>query len=199
LLAVDGLASYVTAFQRAFRTKLPRQGQTGRARLRPWPEIAIVQVVKQRVAGQLSVERRIVQGCTEMITGLIRATQGHGGINTAYIERLNATFRQRLTSLVRRTRALARQPETLQAGMYVLGCVYNLCTYHQSLRVPYYLSQHSRRWLQRTPAIAAGLTDHRWSIAELFHFRVPPSPWTPPKQRGRPSNETLRLIEQWCY
>jgi hypothetical protein len=134
-----------------------------------------------------------------MITGLIQASQGHGGINTAYIERLNATFRQRLSSLVRRTRALARQPETLQAGMYVLGCVYNLCTYHQSLRVPYYLSQHSRRWLQRTPAIAAGLTDHRWSIAELFHFQIPSPPWTPPRQRGRPSKETLRLFEQWCY
>jgi len=199
LLAVDGLASYVGAFQRAFRTKLPRQGQTGRTRLRPWPELAIVQVVKQRVAGQLSVERRIAQGCADMIANLIRATQGHGGINTAYIERLNATFRQRLSSLVRRTRALARQPETLQAGMYVLGCVYNFCTYHHSLRVPYYLSQYTRRWLQRTPAIAAGLTDHRWSIAELFQFQVPPSPWTPPKQRGRPSKATLRLIEQWCY
>jgi hypothetical protein len=184
LLAVDGLASYVGAFQRAFRTQLPRQGRTGRPRLQPWPEIAIVQVVKQQVAGGLNVERRIVQGCTEMITSLIQASQGHGGINTAYIERLNATFRQRLNSLVRRTRALARQPQTLQAGMYVLGCVYNLCTYHHSLRVPYYLSQYSRRWLQRTPAIAAGLTDHRWTIAELFHFRVPPSPWTPPRQRG---------------
>ena len=199
LLAVDGLSSYVGAFQRTFRTKLPRQGQTGRSRLRPWPEIAIVQVVKQRVAGRLTIERRIVQGCADMITSLIQATQGHGGINTAYIERLNATFRQRLSSLVRRTRALARQTETLQAGMYVVGCVYNFCTYHQSLRVPYYLSQHSRRWLQRTPAIAAGLTDHRWSIAELFHSQVPPPSWTPPKQRGRPSKETLRLIERWCY
>jgi transposase-like protein len=198
VVAVDGLASYVTAFRRAFRTKLPRQGQTGRARLRPWPELAIVQVVKQRVAGQLQVERRIVQGCAEVISGLIQATQGHGGINTAYIERLNATFRQRLTALVRRTRALARQPETLHTGMYVLGCIYNFCTYHQSLRVPYSLSQHSRRWLQRTPAIAAGLTDHRWSIAELFHFQVPPPPWTPPRRRGRPAKETLRLIERWC-
>jgi len=51
LLAVDGLSSYVGAFQRAFRTKLPRWGHTGRARLRPWSEIAIVQVVKQRRAG----------------------------------------------------------------------------------------------------------------------------------------------------
>jgi hypothetical protein len=53
--------------------------------------------------------------------------------------------------------------------------------------------------LQRTPAIAAGLTDHRWTIPELFHFQVPPPPWTPPKQRGRPSKEALHLIERWCY
>jgi hypothetical protein len=55
-----------------------------------------------------------------------------------------------LAALARRTRALARQPETLQAGMYVLGCLYNFCTYHQSLRIPLYLSPARRRWLRRT-------------------------------------------------
>lgn len=199
LLAVDGLSSYVGAFQRAFRTKLPRQGQAGRPRLRPWSEIAIVQVVKQRTATKLTVDRRIVQGGVDLIRDLIQVTQGGGGINTAYIERLNATFRQRLSALVRRSRTLARQPETLQAGMFVLGCVYNFCTYHQSLRVPYYLSHRRRRWLQRTPAIAAGLTDHRWSLAELFRCKVPPPRWTPPKRCGRPSKETLYLIQTWCH
>ncbi|MBE7554170.1 MAG: hypothetical protein HS126_24165 [Anaerolineales bacterium] len=55
---------------------------------------------------------------------MIQASQGLGGINTAYIERLNATFRQCLASLTRRTRALAQQPETLQAW-HVVGCFYN--------------------------------------------------------------------------
>ena len=107
LLAVDGLSSYVGAFQRAFRTKLPRWGHRGRARLRPWTEVAIVQVVKQRRSGKLTIDRRIVQGGAEMIARLIQATQGHGSINTAYIERLNATFRARITALVRRGRVLA--------------------------------------------------------------------------------------------
>ncbi len=199
LLAVDGLSSYVGAFQRAFRTKVPRAGKMGRCRLYCWPQIAIVQVVKKRTAGKLTIQRRIVQGCATMIEKLIESTQTQGVINTAFIERLNATFRQRLASLIRRGRALARQPQTLQAGMYVLGCVYNFCTYHQSLRIPFYLSQYRRRWLHRTPAIAAGLTDHRWSIYELFLFKVPLPPWTPPKRRGRRSKETLRLIEQWCH
>jgi hypothetical protein len=198
LVAVDGLASYVTAFQRAFRSPLPRHGQVGRAKLRDWTELVMVQVVKQRRNGRLTINRRIVQGTTAMVAGLVELSQGRGGINTAYIERLNATFRQRLASLARRTRALARQPQTLHLGMYVIGCLYNLCTYHDSLRQPFYLARGGQRWLQRTPAIAAGLTDHRWTVEELFNFRVPPAPWTPPKQRGRRSKETLALIQRWC-
>jgi transposase-like protein len=199
LLAVDGLPSYVKAFQRAFRSKVPRWGQPGRSKLRSWSQVAIVQVVKERTAGYLNIQRRIVQGSQQVVQQLIQASQGHGGINTAFIERLNATFRQCLAPLARRTRALAQQPETLQAGMYIVGCIFNFCTYHQSLSIPLYLSPTRRRWLHRTPAIAAGLTDHRWSVRELFLFKVPPSPWTPPKRRGRPSKETLRLVEQWAH
>jgi transposase-like protein len=198
LIAVDGLPSYVKAFQQAFRSKLPRDGRAGRAKLRAWSELHLVQVVKKRSAGSFNVTRRIAQGGAEQVAKLIQISQGQGGINTAFIERLNATFRQRLSHLARRTRNLARQPETLQAGMYFLGCVYNFCTYHQSLRVPLLLPDGSTRWLKRTPAIAAGLTDHLWSIEELFLFKVPPPCWTPPKQRGRPSKETLALIERWC-
>ena len=198
LVAVDGLASYVTAFQQAFRSPLPRYGQIGRAKLRAWSELVIVQVVKHRQNGRLSIQRRIVQGTTAMVARLVELSQGRGGINTAYIERLNATFRQRLAGLARRTRALVRQPETLHSGMYVIGCMYNLCTYHDSLRQPFYLAKGGQRWLRRTPAIAAGLTDHCWTVEELFSFRVPPAPWTPPQQRGRRSKETLALMEHWC-
>ena len=198
LVAVDGLPSYVKAFQQAFRSKLPRHGQLGRCQWRRWPELMMVQVVKIRTPGNFNVTRRIVQGGAQQIAHLIQASQGQGGINTAFIERLNATFRQRLNVLARRTRTLARQPQTLQTGMYVVGCLYNFCTYHQSLRISFALSQRSQRWLRRTPAIAAGLTNHRWTIQELFSFKVPPPRWSPPKRRGRPSKHTLRLIEQWC-
>jgi len=198
LVAVDGLPSYVKAFQRAFRSKLPRHGQWGRCQWRNWSELMMVQVVKIRTPGNFNVTRRIVQGSAEQIAQLIQASQGQGGINTAFIERLNATFRQRLNVLTRRTRTLARQPQTLHTGMYVVGCLYNFCTYHQSLRISFALSERSQRWLQRTPAIAADLTHHRWTIEELFSFKVPPPRWSPPKRRGRPSKHTLRLIEQWC-
>ena len=120
-------------------------------------------------------------------------------INTAYIERLNATFRSRLAGLVRRGRSLVRQTATLQAGVYLVGTVYNFCTYHQSLRVPLLIGRSGRRhWIPRTPAMAAGLIDHRWTVHELLTYHVPPPPWTPPKRRGRRSQQTKRLIQQWC-
>ena len=200
LLAVDGLSSYVTAFRLAFRSKLPHwRGEKGRCKLVSWPDIAIVQVVKQRAERVLTVDRRIVQGSKEMVERLIQATQkGKGVINTAFIERLNATFRQRLNSLVRRTRNLARQPETLIAGMYLVGCFYNFCDFHHSLRLKLSVGSFGYRWVQRTPAIAAKLTDHQWTHAELFAFKVPPPRWKPPVQRGRPSLATLLLAQRWA-
>lgn len=190
LLAADGLASYVRAFQETFRSPLPRTTR-GRPKLRPWDNIAIVQVVKHRTAGHLSVERRIVQGSPELVQQLLNDTQGGGQINTAFIERLNGTFRQCLATLTRRGRMLARLPQTLSAGMYLVGTVYNFCAYHDSLAVELLIAPHRRRWLRRTPAIAAGLTDHRWSVLELLTFKVPPPPYVPPKRRGRPPIVTI--------
>jgi len=197
LLAVDGLASYVSAFRNAFRSKFPRcEGETGRCKMVSWPDIAIVQVVKQRVEGVLNIERRIVQGAKSMVARLIQTTQGQGMINTAFIERLNATFRQRINALTRRTRTLARQAESLVAGMYLVGCFYNFCDFHHSLRLKLSVGSFGHRWVQRTPAIAAGLTDHPWTPAELFNFQVPPPRWELPKLRGRPSTALLQLARQ---
>lgn len=199
LLAVDGLASYVSAFRNAFRSKLPRwEGERGRCKLVSWPDITIVQVVKQRVEGMLQVERRIVQGAKNMIERLIITTQGQGVINTAFIERLNATFRQRINSLTRRTRMLAQQAQTLVTGMYLVGCFYNFCDFHHSLRLKLSVGSFGHHWVQRTPAIAAGLTDHQWTPIELFNFKVPPPRWDLPKRRGRPSTAMLHLAQHWA-
>jgi hypothetical protein len=133
-----------------------------------------------------------------MVQSLIRTTQGQGVINTAFIERLNATFRQRLNSLARKTRTLLRKAETLEAGMYIVGCLYNFCDPHHSLRLKLSVGRFGYRWVQRSPAIAAGLADHIWTPAELFNFLVPLPRWEPPKQRGRRSQHTLLLIKGWC-
>ncbi len=198
LISVDGWRAYVGAIQNVFREALPTRAR-GRPVLRPWDGSAIAQVVKQYAHGQvIGVVRRIMQGTAGQVTALLHRTQGGGVINTAYIERLNATFRSRLAGLVRRGRSLLRQTTTLRAGVYLVGTVYNFCTYHQSLRVPLLIGRSGRRhWVPRTPAMAAGLTDHRWTVYELLTYHVPPLRWTPPKRRGRPSQETKRLIQQW--
>ena len=199
LLAVDGLNTYLTAFRRAFRSPLPPSAKGGGPKLVAWPDVAIVQVIKHKRDEHLPIERHIVQGAASLVERLIRQTQGQGGMNTAYIERLNATVRQRLSALVRRTRALARRPETLTAGLYVVGCLYNLCTFHHSLRLKLSVGTYGHHWVPRTPALAAGLTDHRWTVAEVLAFRVPLPPWRPHRGRqGCWSKATHALVKRWC-
>ena len=199
VLAVDGLPSYVKAFQQAFRTKVPRCGQKGRPRFVAWSDVAIVRVIKQRTSQGFHIRREITQGCPQLIKQLLVKSQGKlATINTAYIERLNATFRQRLACLARRSRHLAQQQATLQAGMFLVGCGYNFCDTHHSLRLRLWINERQYKWVQRTPAMAAGLTDHVWTVDELLTYRVPPPRWQPPKRRGRPSKELLQLIEKWC-
>ena len=188
LLAVDGFAAYLKAFREAFRTPYAG-GRGGRPRLYQWQEVALVQVIKRRVHESLTIERRIAQGAADLVERLIQATQPGGTINTAFIERLNATFRQRLACLTRRGRALARQIQTLEAGMYLLGCTYNFCAHHKSLRLCLWITERRRHGVQRTPAMAAGLTDHLWSVEELLTFKRPLSPFVPPKRRARPPKQ----------
>jgi transposase-like protein len=188
LFCTDGLASYIRAIRETFRDPV-QTGKGGRPRLRPWCHIFIAQVVKryERRRG-VATDRRIVDGTPARVETLRRRSQGDGVINTAYIERLNATFRERLAPLTRRGRALARHTLTLHEGMFVVGTVYNFCTPHASL------SQTQ----QTTPAMAAGITDHCWTMYELLSFHVPLPCWAPPKRRGRPSRALQRLIERWC-
>jgi hypothetical protein len=144
----------------------------------------------------VEVERRIVDGTPARVETLRRRSQGDGVINTASIERLNATFRERLASLTRRGRARARRTLTLQHGMYLIGTVDNFCTPHASLRLA--SPGVGRRCGPRTPAMVTGITEHGWSVRARLSYHVPPPRWTPPKQRGRPSRALKRLIERWC-
>lgn len=94
-------------------------------------------------------------------------------LGIAYIERLKATFRERLAPLARRRRrrAGAHKHCTLQAGMWLVGTTYN------------FVSSHCSLGKDATPAMAAALTDHRWSVEELLNYPVPPTEL--PKWRGR--------------
>ena len=189
LLVTDGFKSYPLAFGRVFRTA-QHTGQRGAPRRVPWPELHIVQVIKDR-RGAVGMVSRLVTGTGAGIRAILRATPGCLVANTAYIERLNGTFRARLASLVRRTRGLARQAQSVTDGMYLVGTLYNFCTFHQSLTT----RDHGRR----TPAMAAGITDHRWTVHELLRYRVPPPRWQPPKRRGRRSKSLQALIDRWVH
>jgi transposase-like protein len=169
LICVDGLASYVTAFWRAFRAKV-MTGRRGRPPYRLAAGVWLAQVVKSYSGRRLrDVARRVVWGSAEEVAGQLAKTGTGQQINTSYIERLNATFRACLAALTRRGRRLVADEAVLEKGMYLVGCTYNFCKPHRSLRVE---QRRGRKWLPRTPAMAAGWTDHAWSVGELLAFRV---------------------------
>jgi transposase-like protein len=189
LFCTAGLRTYIRALRETFREPV-HTGVLGRPRLRPWRNILIAQVVKRYAQRCIvGVERRIIAGTPARVETLRRRAQGDGVINTAYIERLNATFRERLAMLTRRGRALARCTPTLRYGMYLIGTIYNFCAPPESV---------SHASGARTPAMATGITDHCWTVRELLSYHVPPPRWTPPKQCGRPSQALKRLKERWC-
>jgi transposase-like protein len=170
LICVDGLSSYVTALWKAFREK-HHTGRPGRPPYRLPRGALLGQVVKNHSGRCLvSVVRRVVWGSLGRIERVLQRTGTGQQINTSYIERLNATFRSRLASLVRRGRGLAHKVETLEWGMYLVGCVYNFCTGHRSLRKA--VAGGPTKWQQRTPAMAAGWTDHVWTVRELLSCRA---------------------------
>jgi len=169
LVAVDGLNLYLEVIPAVFTRVWDwlKAGWTG------WTRVAIVQTMTQKGGRRGRIDRQIAQGDEQLVRQLIRGSQAGGWINTAFIERLNATFRLRMACLVRQGRQLVRHPETLEAWMWLVGSVYNWCTYHEALAAALTLPRQQRRWLQRTPAIATGLTDHRWAVAELLWWKRP--------------------------
>src|SRR5207244_5083908 len=123
LVCTDGLCSYIRAIRETFRDPV-HTGEGGRPRLRPWRHILIAQVIKRYERRRVvETERRIIDGTPARVETLRHRSQGDGVINTAYIERLNATFRERLAPLARRCRARARHTLTLAHGMYLVGTV----------------------------------------------------------------------------
>ena len=189
LFVSDGLTIYIDMVRKAFRTR--HLGTGGRPRLRIWPDLAIAQVVKQYAGRAVTgTIHRLVQGSAQVFLTPVWSTPGCQVLNTAFIERLNGTFRSRLAVLGRRTRCAARRAATVTRGMYLVGTVYNFCSVHSSLTL-------ENGGLQ-TPAMAAGVAEHVWTVSELLHYRVPPSHWQPPRRRGRRSKAVQALVERWC-
>ena len=188
LVCTDGWAAYPNSIRRAFREKLKTTAGRGRAALQVWPQLHIGVVIKHTVKYHLThITRRMAQGGLEQATALLSASRGGSVLNTAFIERLNGTMRERLATLTRKCRHAAHRLIALHTGMYLLGCTYNFCWPHQELSRSTPDAETGKRiWVDCTPAMASGVTDHVWSLFELMSHRVAPPLWSAPKRRGRP-------------
>jgi hypothetical protein len=135
LVITDGWAAYPNAILRAFRTKVAREGRAGRCRLQVWATLGIAVVIKhtsQQGIPLLRLTRRILRGTAAFVAQQLTASHGGLWINTAYLERLNGAFRERLAILTRRCRHAAKRQETVHAAMFLLGTIYNFCMVHHA-------------------------------------------------------------------
>lgn len=192
LVCTDGFAAYPKSIVRAFREKVKKQAGRGRCALEAWPDLCIATVIKHTKKKRVvEITRKMTRGTGEKAEELLLLTKGGSEFNTAFIERLNGTFRERLASLTRKCRHAAVRMETLEAGMYLIGCTYNFCFPHQELSKKTHLGRPT------TPAMAAALTDRLWSIRELLCYKIAPAPWiqTPSVQPKRPRGRPGKPVE----
>jgi hypothetical protein len=148
------------------------------------------QVAAELIYGQVKKSyrgRKLVRVTPVMRLGTLAdlkiALQGlglSGRLNTAFIERVNLTIRHGIAALARRTWATAQQSPPLLAHLEWWRAYYHFVRPHQSLRVAL-VQAHERggklvaqRYLQRTPAMAAGKTNRRWTAREVLSYPLPP-------------------------
>ena len=179
-LPASVLPAYVTALVANYREVEPPpvKRQRGGPRRKPKRRVAeqrrYAQVDKRRRGGRLvEVRRRIIFGQEGDIEVILQATGCGSQINTAYVERNHLTMRQNVGRLVRQTLSFSKSAHYLQRHIWLADAVYNFVKPHRSLRQAIREGDAGRRkWEHRTPAMAAGLTDHSWTIAELLEFRA---------------------------
>jgi hypothetical protein len=147
----------------------------------PQPQLLYAQVVKTvRRRRLVDVQHRIVFGTLSAVQQVLAA---HGWqINTAFIERLNLTIRQHVAAVGRRVSTLCKGEDGVRQQLVLSHVYYNFCLPHASVHHPLLQAEpthgtgSAKRWQPRTPAMAAGLTDHVWTLREVLLFRVPPWP-----------------------
>jgi IS1 family transposase len=128
LVLTDGWSAYPGSIRRAFRQKVKRTAGVGRACLQIWSDLHIGTVIKRTEKKRVvQITRRMAHGLLWQAELLLHRSPGGSVLNTAFIEGFNATFRQRLASLTRRSRHGAHTLKALETGMYLIGCSYNFC------------------------------------------------------------------------
>ena len=186
LFLTDGFKEYATALLTHYGqwVQPERRQATGPApkpRWMPLPGLRYAQVIKTvRRRRLVRVRHRVVFGTLEAVQQVLAACGWQ--INTAFIERLNLSIRQHVAAVGRRVTTLCKGEDGLRQQLALYHVYYNFCLPHASLRqplpqpVPTNGTGSAKRWQAQTPAMAAGLTDHVWTLREVLLFRVPPWP-----------------------
>jgi IS1 family transposase len=187
LCVTDGLKDYGTALLSHFGYwRQPEQhqakGPRPKPRWMPLPQLLYAQVVKSYRRGRIvDVKHRVVFGTLEAVEQALAACGWK--INTAFVERLNLDLRQRVAAVGRRVTTLCQGEDGLQQ-LVLFQTYHNFVLPHVSLRQALLLPEatngngSAKVWRPCTPAMAAGLTDHVWSLHEVLLCRVPPWPQT---------------------
>jgi len=162
-LSSDGKGAYPKAMLETWG-KVPEYGGRGAPPKLPKPEKdwQCLQVIKKRKGGKLeSVRIKIVYGDPEEVKEKL-------GCHTAYVERTNLTSRTMNGRLVRKTLSFSKELRFLKASSVFEDALYNFTRPVKTLRVEVSNPSKQARWQQRSPAMAAGLTDHIWTVQELL-------------------------------
>ena len=172
LIVTDEYSVYEVAILNAYgqRVTPPPTGKPGRPReprMMPPEDLLYATVHKTRRKGRVvKVELRVVFGREEAVQAALAASPVSTRINTAFIERHNGTDRNRNGRKVRKTYCFSKDWDIHEAVTHFTMYSYNFCWPVRTLRV----RGSDGRWHPRTPAMAAGLTDHVWSLDQWLHF-----------------------------
>src|SRR5262247_716201 len=186
LFLTDGFKEYTTALlthygQWVQPARRRAQGPAPKPRWMPLPQLLYAQVIKTiRRRRLVRVSHRVVFGTLEAAQQVVAACGWQ--INTAFIERVNLSIRQHVAAVGRRVTTLCKGEVGMRQQLVLYHVYYNFGLPHASLRVPLAAplptngTGSATQWQLRTPAMAAGLTDHVWTLREVLLFRVPPWP-----------------------
>lgn len=130
----------------------------------------------------VNVTTRIVYGRAGQVTAALQDSPVSHVINTYGVERNKLTMRQHSRRLGRKVNAFSKDRDYLEHQLALAFAYYYFVVPHRGLRqrLPKPIptrgphATYEKRNHQVTPAMAAGLTDHIWSMDELLSFRVPP-------------------------
>jgi IS1 family transposase len=172
LMTSDEYPAYETEILAAYGETVvpPRTGKPGRPRKpyhKPPDDLRYATVHKTREKGRVTkIEPRVVFGTVAAMMAALAVSTASKAINTAFVERQNGTDRNRNGRKVRKTYCFSKDWGVHEAVTYFTMYSYNFCWPVRTLRV----KGADGAWEARTPAMAAGLADHVWSLAEWLTY-----------------------------